>query len=237
MNASSLRYLYKNNGIPGGFAARSPSKKDSVEANTEPPKQIKNEYILNKRTVNSDDFDRFRFIMTGTFKDTIHPRYEMENIHVETINDKRFIVSTDGHRLYGAEIYYDINDGNYSVEIAHKNCIVLIRCADYNFPNWKKIFTIEDLTEIGVIDLERTGLTKKISLNLKASSEFEYFVRKTEKLVNIRFLDDLVKTEWKFYESKKGEHITLIPVDNKKEMFAVIMPVGKKDSVDKKENK
>jgi hypothetical protein len=197
-------------------------------------KPVKKEYEISilSKAPSKEEFDTIRFVTKGIIK-KLEPSEEYKNVvHVESFNEKRYIVGTDGSRLYGGHIKYSIDDGDYEVQSANNKYIKLVRYEmTHEYPDWKDIIFQTKTIEKGVVDLLNTGLTRNINITQKASKEFEYLVRLTNKLVNIRFVDDLPKMDWTFSTAEKSIFVVLRPSDTNKDLFAVIMPIARKDDV------
>jgi DNA polymerase III sliding clamp (beta) subunit (PCNA family) len=184
------------------------------------------------------DFNLFKFISRGISKEKSARDFE-KVIHVEIYKNKKYIVVTDGRRIYLAETNHPIEEGNYHVEKNVAKYIKLVPCDLLRpYPKWSRYMEYP-IEKVGKIDLYSTSLTRNVNANQKASVEFEYLVRTTNKLVNIRFVDDLPKLDWDFYKCKnnKLKHITLKATHVDRDLRAIIMPIARRDYPDEEEEK
>ncbi|MDR0442144.1 MAG: hypothetical protein LBH44_01895 [Treponema sp.] len=175
-----------------------------------------------------EDFERMRFVIKACDKasDSIYKTV----LHVEQTRTGSRLVATDGLRLHVAEISIKIKSGDYK-PYAVKDTISLGKpLENVQFPSWPK--AIPKKTEKrGVINLKNSGLGKNRKETEKLSLAFNDFVRKTGEPVNLRYLEDLIKSEWAvFCQNEKRKAIILKEKTGKADStnvpLAVIMPIA-----------
>ncbi|GHU26880.1 hypothetical protein FACS1894172_02890 [Spirochaetia bacterium] len=179
-----------------------------------------------KRINNQDEFERILFVCKARSNEKGHPLLAV--VHVERMRSGSRLIATDGKRLHVTEISKRITSGDYQPTVT-KDAITFDKpIADINFPNWLRV--IPEQTETvtkGTIDLTGTGIGKNPKLTAKLSVEFGSFVRKTGTVVNLRFIEDLTKTEWVIFTQKeKNKALVLKQKTDPDKTFAVIMPLN-----------
>jgi hypothetical protein len=84
----------------------------------------------------------------------------------------------------------------------------------------------EELHKKADIDLKETGVGKNVKMSEKMSRTFSTVVKKTGVTLNLRYLDDLPKTDWVIYAPKEKNKALVIKQKTDPEgAFAVIMPL------------
>jgi hypothetical protein len=187
------------------------------------------EFQINDNTETHDDYMRLMFVSRVLEKyDTSQPYKSF--LHVEVEDGKRMVIGSDGRRLHAAVVDLDLLPGNYTVRF-DKKLIALCgpienKEAEYDYPNWKKTIPYNP-TKKADIDFAETGL-KKDRLQLGMMSQKMYsLIKRTGKLINLYYLDDLSKEKWAIYVADDVENSPVIfkREDAKKNMFAIIMPM------------
>jgi hypothetical protein len=157
-------------------------------------------------------------------------RYFKRLLHVEeTESGECRIIVTDGKRLHIAELTLTLPEGNYEVNFDRHVASVMLKGpipGNTEYPNYHKImFTDEE--EIAVVELYDTSMGRNVLKALKMSRQYAYIIRNIEKIINIRYLNDLMKCSWTVYvdKEKKNEALLFKTIDtDDKELMALIMP-------------
>jgi hypothetical protein len=193
------------------------------------------QYEIKKTFKNNDDFLRIAFVSKALSNEKYEPMLYRHFIKIETReNDsKRIAVATDGRRLHVAEISYSIPEGYYSVIVKKDKIIFQEEKIDDNFkyPNYRELIPSENnLKEVCTLDLCETSLTKNLKKNGFFSKQFAKIIKNAEKIINIRYLDDLAKMGWRLYvEEKNGvkkQYGALVfKAGGEKELLALIAPM------------
>jgi hypothetical protein len=213
-----------------------PFSKNENEKIIDFPKELikRMQYEIKKTAFNSDDFTRISFVSKALDYDKYGRRYKrIVKIEVDSDTGKRAIIGTDGKRLHIAQIDYMLPEGLYNIKIKSDGIIFQEpdpdQDEDMTYPNYKKfLYEDNDLEEVCELDLISTSLTKNVSKNAAISRQFAKVLKKAEKIINIRYLDDLAKLTWKLYvPKKKGPNSALVfKIDSEKELLAMIAPMG-----------
>jgi hypothetical protein len=180
--------------------------------------------VVFNRLDNRDEFERVLFVVKACSIKSDHPYTSV--VRVEPVPRGSRLVASDGKRLHVAEIETRIPPGDYRPAVTKDLIRFFAPVEGIHFPNWKRV--VPDKTrKRGSIDLSRTGLGKDSKLTERLTCAFNDFRRQTGELVNIRYLEDLPKTEWTVYcQSEKHRAIVLRETGAAHEAFAVIMPLA-----------
>jgi hypothetical protein len=199
-----------------------------------PGTQIKKQYEMRKSYNTMDDFQRIAFASRALTKEKNSSRlystvlkieYEYEKKDPKLIRCVR-IIGSDGRRLHVAEISTILPEGFYNVQV-RTNVITLQEYGDdIHFPNWRGVLTsLNKLEEIGECDLNNTSLTKNLTKTGEISKQFAKLIKASNKVLNIRYLDDLEKIVWTAYKETRANGAFVFKLENNKELIAVIMPL------------
>ena len=189
---------------------------------------IKKEFVTFRlsRLENPVDFERMCFVIKACAKSGKLP-YKCI-IHVEQTRKGSRLVATDGLRLHVAEISKKIKSGDYKPHVT-KDFISLGKpIKNINFPIWSKAIP-EKTEKRGIINLVNSGMGNDRQETEKLSIAFNSFVKQTGEPVNLRYLDDLTKSEWDVYcQDGKRKAIVLKEKSGKSDSevpLAVILPI------------
>jgi hypothetical protein len=193
------------------------------------------QYEFKKTYRNADDFQRIFFVSRALSNDKDEIRLYKTFVKIETdaASGRTIIVATDGRRLHLAEINIDIPEGHYNIRT--KNNVItfqeVLEPADgFNYPDYRKlIIDPEELTKVCDLDLTQTSLTKNLVKTGEISKQFAKIVRRAEKVMNIRFLDDLAKLSWELYIENNKNGALHFKLNSEKELLALIMPLDASD--------
>jgi hypothetical protein len=174
---------------------------------------------------NQEDFERILFVLKARLNDKGHSFTSV--LHVEMSRTGSRLVATDNKRMHLAEIATKIKSGDYKPVVTRDTVSFGEPVTGIDFPNWKHV--IPDKTrKRGTIDLANTGIGKVRPLAEKMSKAFCAFMKRTGETVNIRYLEDLPKTEWTiFCQSEKQKAILLKQKDTEREVLAVLIPLDR----------
>ena len=164
-------------------------------------------YEIAKESGKGEDYRKALFVLKAMSDDTTRPY--MCVLHVEAMRSGSRLVCTDGRRLHVAEIESKIPAGEYKPEVTKQTVFLRESTAGLAFPNWRKVVPTNAL-EKGSINFSGSGLGQKQSQCAQMSIAFHEFMAKTGEVVNLKYLDDLVKNEWRFYsqeEKHKALHV------------------------------
>jgi hypothetical protein len=186
---------------------------------------------------NQDDFNRIAFVsralQKGVLPDMLRVRYK-GLIHIEENDGKgSMVVGTNGQRLHYAEIGLALTPGEYKITVK-KNDLVLsgpIKSEEeFGYPNWRAIVK-EDITKFGTIDFHGTSISRDLLSTGLMSKRFYSLIKATEKIINLRYLDDLSKERWDvyLYSNKELNSPVVFRQALEKTIAAVIMPLTPED--------
>jgi hypothetical protein len=216
---------------------RRPEAKPAVGTTIKPVKKAKAKkngakpeicsFILNRQE-DPLTFERMTFVLKARSKDAT--REYLTVLHVEQTKTGSRLIATDGLRLHVAEINRKIASGNYK-PVLTKDRISLGEPAEgIVFPNWVKVIP-ENTEKRAVIDLADTGMGKDRNQTERLSWAFRSFVNQTGELINLRFLEDLLKTKWSVYcQGVKNKAMVLKAEGAEASAFAVIVPLPEADA-------
>jgi hypothetical protein len=195
------------------------------------------QFEMKKSFSNQDDFNRIVFVSKSLQKDKILDVLRVAYkgvIHVEENGEKgSIVVGTDGYRLHYAEVGLTLSPGEYKI-IVRKDHLSLsgpIKNEEgVMYPDWRKLIK-DDLERCGSIDFHGTSLSRNIFATGLMSKKFYSLIRVTEKIINLRYLDDLSKERWDIYtDSQKELNSPLVfKQDLPKPIAAIIMPLFPED--------
>jgi hypothetical protein len=175
------------------------------------------------RLENRDDYEKAVFVAKAVSKD--ENRNYLRVIHIEELENGSRLVATDGVRLHTAEIAAKIKGGDYK-PLVNKDMVGFAGLDDeVTFPNWMRVIP-EKPPMLGTISLENAGIGKDIAQTEQMSNALTAIIKQTGKSVNLRFLEDLPKRQWRVY-SESGESRPLMLKENGHEesVYAVMMPL------------
>lgn len=166
------------------------------------------------------DYEKVFFVAKALSKTQTPPFTRC--IHIESGRGGRRIVATDGRRLHVALIKQRIPTGNYHCEI-RKGVITLSSLADeIEYPSWKNLIPRDRLYCCACIDLAGSGMTERKDEALRLSLALSTLARTTGESVNIRYLNDLTKTNWLVY-CQRGSRLLLFRQQQESEnVYALI---------------
>lgn len=172
---------------------------------------------------NGLDYENTLFVLKSISTDETRPF--MCVVHAEVTETGSRLVCTDGRRLHYAEIAQKIPAGEYK-PLVTKTAIFLKGPVDEgSFPNWQRVIP-ENGKDRGMINLEKTSIGRNLSQNAGFSLAFSQIIEKTGEVVNIRYLEDLPKREWKVLSTEeKNRPLVFKRLVSGREIVAVIMPM------------
>lgn len=181
-------------------------------------------YEIVKKHAKDHDFENTKFVLKAMSEDRTRPA--MCAVHVERTRSGSRLVCTDGRRLHVAEVTIRIAEGNYEPILTKSAVILKGPISDPDFPNWRKIIPVKTI-EKGTINLEKSALGKNTGMAGSLSLIHSQVVSKTGEIVNIRYLDDLQKKEWRVLSQEgKLKPILFQRSESGKDLVAVIMPMN-----------
>jgi hypothetical protein len=182
------------------------------------------------RFENPKDFELMNFVARICLKNA--DRQYKTVLHVEQTRRGSRLVASDGLRLHVAEISKKIKSGDYKPHVTKDTITLGQPLEGVYFPSWSKAVP-KNVMKRGEINLEKTGLGKNRKQSEKLSVALHEFMKQTGEPVNLRFLEDLPKSEWIVYsQNEKQRAVVLrqkpvgIDVPEDKSPFAVIMPIA-----------
>ncbi|GHU84558.1 hypothetical protein FACS189473_2190 [Spirochaetia bacterium] len=191
------------------------------------PERLKKDAIVFSRIENKDEFERILFVLKALKCDGGHPFTSV--LHIEPTKTGSRLIAIDGNRLHVAEINRKIESGDYKPVITRETIELKDPVKNIVFPNWTKVLP-EKTVKKGTISLKNTGMGKNLDMTRKMTVAFGTFFRMTGEIVNMRFLEDLPKTEWSVYTQVgpgKGKHKKLIlkRQGDPKRTYAIFAPL------------
>ena len=183
-------------------------------------------FEIKRTAANAGDFERARFVCKAAHPN--RPEYPFAAIvHVEWTRTGSRLVACDGLRLHVAEIRMRIPRGDYKPVMSKDSVRFGDPAQGINFPDWRMCVP-ENAVRKGTLNLEKTGMGKNSGLAAGMSLVFSDFVEKTGEVVNIRYLDDLPKTEWTVSVHKDKKTVILLEEkDAGRETYAVFVTLVK----------
>jgi len=181
-------------------------------------------YEISNTVANAVDYENSLFVLKSMSTDKTRPF--MCVVHVEHLNEGGCrLVCTDGRRLHYADISVEIPDGDY-IPVVTKDTIVLKGPTNQGgFPNWKRVIP-EDCIDRGLINLAKSGVGKNVSTAAQFSLAYSKVLQQTGEVINVRYLDDLMKTEWQLLSrEEKNKALMFKRPIAEREVVAVIMPM------------
>jgi hypothetical protein len=178
---------------------------------------------------NADEFERVQFVCKARSNGK-ESAYRVgssftEYVHVEWTRTGSRLVASDGRRLHVTEVKERIPRGDYKPEVSKDRINFGDPIPGIQFPNWKTVVP-EPVIEKGTLSLERAGVSKNLKLAEGMSIAFNDFVQKTGVVVNMRFLDDLPKRDWKVKVHKDRKSVVMLEQRNApKPTYAVFAPL------------
>ena len=181
-------------------------------------------YEIVKGNGKTHDFESAQFVLKALSEDRTRP--SMCLVHAERTRSGSRLVCTDGRRLHVAEISIRIQEGNYEAVLTRTSIILKGPIPSPDFPNWRKIIPAKTI-EKGTINLEKAALGKNAGLIGSLSLIHSQVVSKTGEVLNIQYLDDLQKKEWRLLSQEgKLKPILFQRTEDGKDIVAVIMPMS-----------
>jgi hypothetical protein len=182
-------------------------------------------FEIKKTAFNVDEFNQIHFVCKALSNDQKHPFTTV--VHVEWSKTGSRLIASDGKRLHVAEVKTRIYRGNYKPTIT-KEAISFGEPVDgITYPNWKNAVP-EATVKKGTINLTAAGMSRNTDLSAGLSEAFRTLIKRTGEAVNLRYLDDLPKKEWKVSVQKKEQTVILLEQkDAARETFAVFTPLDK----------
>ncbi|GHU02134.1 hypothetical protein FACS1894147_03370 [Spirochaetia bacterium] len=200
--------------VPVKPVKKARGKKNEAKPETGP-------FILTRQD-NPADFEKMSFVLNARLKDAT--REYLTVLHVEQTKTGSRLIATDGLRLHVAEINRKIRSGDYKPVVTKDRISLGEPVEGILFPNWVKVIP-ENIKKRMVIDLADAGMGKDRNQTEKLSWAFNHFVNQTGELINLRFLEDLIKTKWSVYcQDEKHKAIVLKEEGSGESVFAVVMP-------------
>jgi hypothetical protein len=175
--------------------------------------------------VAKDDFEKLLFVCKARSGDKDRPWLTV--LHVERTLAGCRLVATDGRRLHVAVSGLKIASGDYYPYVTKDVVSLGSPVKDVAFPNWMRVLP-EKPRKKGYLDLTNTGFGKDAKQTERLSQAFTGFVKKIGATVNLRFIEDLPKTDWTVYGKKeKDKPLVFKKTDDPEGAFAVMMPLPK----------
>jgi hypothetical protein len=170
------------------------------------------------------------FVLKSRSKDENRPYLTV--LHVEQTKTGSRLIACDGLRLHVAEIDWNIKSGDYKPVLTKDRISLGDPVEGIVFPNWTKVIP-ENTEKRAVIDLADTGMGKDRNQTERLSWVFHSFVTQTGELINLRFLEDLLKTKWSVHcQGVKHKAMVLKAEGAEKSVFAVIIPLPEADAAE-----
>jgi hypothetical protein len=180
-------------------------------------------YEISKAIANGEDYEKAIFVIKAMSDDFTRPN--MCVVHVEGMRTGSRLVCTDGRRLHIVELDMKIPSGDYTPEVTKTTVFLRNAAGDIVFPNWKKVVP-SAVNAKGSISFETSGMGNSSTKCAGMSIAFSKVIEKTGEVVNLRYLDDLPKTEWQVLsQGEKHKAIVFKRESKGKESIAVIMPM------------
>jgi len=180
-------------------------------------------YEIAKAFGSGADYRASLFVLKAISDDETRPYLCV--LHVEATRSGSRLVCTDGRRLHVAEIESKIPSGDYTAEATKQAVYLQESKAGLIFPNWRKVVPAK-AQEKGSIDFSNSGLGQKQNQCAQMSIVFHELMAKTGEVVNLKYLDDLGKEEWRLYSQEEKHKALLFKREEAgKESIAVIMPL------------
>jgi DNA polymerase III sliding clamp (beta) subunit (PCNA family) len=186
------------------------------------------EFQINDDALTRDDFNRILFVSKALSRDRQETRLFKTLIHIELSGDKRLVIGSDGYRLHAVEVDLDLLPGNYSFR-QDKHLIALggpIENDNIKYPDWERIMP-SDAEEKLTVNFDGAGIVNDLAKLASMSHKMYSLIKKTNKLINLYFLNDLSKTSWKVSVSPGEKNTPVVfSQDIQKKIFALIMPMN-----------
>jgi hypothetical protein len=188
--------------------------------------------VVEEKRFDKDDYKRLKFIMKALNFNDLKREYT-KIVKIERNSDDYTIaISTDGYRIHYAQLNIKIPEGNYYInkeKNGNTNSIVLTYVPKDKFdkfPNWRKIADIDQKESSVEVNFRSTGLNKDIDACAKMTRSLYAILKKIDKLINLRFLDDLEKeSHYIYYDKEKNSGPVKFNLNSNKELAAYIMPM------------
>jgi hypothetical protein len=216
--------------LPGPITDKAEPEKEPKKILSFPATKIqKTIFEFPKRSMR-DDYQRIYFVSRATDKDEV-TRPFCTIIHVEPSESYGCrIIATEGKRLHLAELEYELPPGDYEFRTDSQEAVLKGPIGyEIQYPNYQGII-FKNQKYLYNLDFGNTGLGKNASKNLEMTRHIGRLVRRSNILINLRYLDDLVKLEWSVYvDADKESRAVIFKTKTPKELFAVLMPFDDND--------
>ncbi|GHV71811.1 hypothetical protein AGMMS49928_25440 [Spirochaetia bacterium] len=223
------------------FSRKTPKQTEPIPAIDVPVKPVKKAKVkkheakpetgpfMLTRQDNPADFEKMSFVLKARLADA--KKEFLTVLHVEQTKTGSRLIACDGLRLHFAEINRKIKGGDYKPVVTKDRISLGEPVEGIVFPNWVKVIP-ENTEKRAVIDLADTGMGKNRDQTERLSWVFHSFANQTGELINLRFLEDLIKTKWLVYcQSQKNKAMVLKEEGAENSVFAVIIPLPEAEAV------
>jgi hypothetical protein len=179
---------------------------------------------IRRAAANRDDFDKLLFVCKARSGD--RNRRNLTVLHVEGTRSGTRLIATEGKRLHVAETGLKIPSGNYFPYVTKEVVSFGEPVEGITYPNWAKVIP-NNPSKKASIDLTRTGFGKDVTQTERLSTAYTDFVKNAGVTVNLRFIEDLPKTDWEVYgEKAKNRPLVFKKMDDPERTFAIMMPLA-----------
>jgi len=181
-------------------------------------------YEITRKNNRDAEFERLLFVLKAVSDDTTRPFLCV--VHAERVKEGMLLIATDGKRLHVTAVEYPIDEGDYVPVITKTSVILKSPTTSVVFPDWKRVVPGRT-TPLGAVNLNGTALHKGGSGCGQLSLSLACIIEKTGRIINLHYLDDLLKSEWELHGQKGNEKaIVFKKASGEKETYAVIMPMS-----------
>jgi hypothetical protein len=183
-------------------------------------------FEFSKRTMR-DDYQRIYFVSRAASNDVTRSYHNI--IHVEPSEQYGCrIFATDGKRIHIAELECELPPGNYHFRANSTEAVLkgpIDKDDDAKFPNYRRII-FKHQKFLYNLDFDKTGLGKDLKKTFNMTRKVGYLIHRSNILINLRFLDDLIKLRWSIYtDADEISKAVIFKASGQKELLAVLMPL------------
>jgi hypothetical protein len=180
-------------------------------------------YEITRKNNRDAEFERLLFVLKAVSDDTTRPSLCV--VHAERSPEGMLLVGTDGRRLHVAAFDYPINEGDYVPVVTKTSVILKSPITSVVFPDWKRVVPGRT-TPLGAVNLNGAALRGGSGCG-QLSLSLARIIEKTGRIINLHYLDDLLKSDWELHGQKGSEKaIVFRKPSGGKETYAVIMPMS-----------
>jgi hypothetical protein len=190
-------------------------------------------FILNRTFISYSELTKLKFILKVIEKypsrnKDYAKRIKVENIPGSNWQNRKRVIATDGYRIHYAEIdfNFDLPCGEYLPYTINKDiAIKKLDDKDSKFPNWKEYEKIQYNKASMPIDLRNTGLGRDTMKTLSLTKLFHRIIKKLSRLINIKYLDDLIKDKYEIFINSDKKAPLKFKLVNSRPLIAYIAPI------------